>query len=294
MQTPHPDHHAPITPRESLDFRLDEDIPRHWMEGDPFKTRFFDAMSTLFPVGERFFITSVRAYRERITDAQLQQDVKDFTRQEAQHSLVHLRYNERLRAQGVDIDDITRGLEAGLFDRVPRLFSERHRLAMTAAFEHLTAMMCTCFFERRELLEGSDPRIRAVFAWHAIEEVEHKAVAFDVLTKVAQAGWWPRARAMAQVSLGFPLIVAVILNHMLRVDGYSRRQRLGLWIKGLWWFHKPGGLFWNTWRYYLSYYRPGFHPWQLQEMPSYGTWLQTYERTHDPVVAGNALHAAGQ
>ena len=76
-------------------------------------------------------------------------------------------------------------------------------------------------------------------------------------------------------------------------DGYGFFRRLGLWAKGLWWFWKPGGLFSNTWGYYFSYYRPGFHPWQQQEMPSYGVWLQTFERTGDAVAAGNALHAAG-
>ncbi|HIV69686.1 MAG TPA: metal-dependent hydrolase, partial [Candidatus Aquabacterium excrementipullorum] len=82
-------HHAAIVPRENLDFGLDGDIPKYWMGGDPFKTRFFDAMSTLFPQGEKFFITSVREYRDKITDPKLLQEVKDFTRQEAQHSMVH-------------------------------------------------------------------------------------------------------------------------------------------------------------------------------------------------------------
>lgn len=283
----------PITPREKLDFGLDGDIPRYWMGGDPFKTRFFDAMSTLFPVGERFFITSVRNYRDGITDPKLMQEVKDFTRQEAQHSMVHLQYNERLKSQGINVDAISQTLEEALFGRVQRIFSKRHRLAMTAAFEHLTAMMCTCFFERRELLEVSDPRVRAIYAWHAIEEVEHKAVAYDVLNDVARAGYLPRVLAMIQVSFGFPLFVAGVMDHMLRVDGYGFFRRLGMWARGLWWFWKPGGLFWNTWGYYFSYYRPGFHPWQNREMPSYGTWLQTFERTRDPVAAGNALHAAG-
>ena len=47
----------PIIPREKMNFGLDGDIARFWLDNDPFKTRFFDALSTLFPVGERFFIT---------------------------------------------------------------------------------------------------------------------------------------------------------------------------------------------------------------------------------------------
>jgi hypothetical protein len=287
------DTHAAIVPREQLDFQLDGDIPKYWMGGDPFKTRFFDAMSTLFPVGEKFFITSVREFRDQVTDPKLLQEVKDFTRQEAQHSMVHRQYNDRLKAQGVDIDAITARLEEELMVEASKMLSPVQRLSVTAALEHLTAMMCTCFFERRDLLEASDPRVRAMYAWHAIEEVEHKAVAFDVLTKVAKAGYFQRNLSMFLVTFGFPLTVAGILNHMLQVDGFSRWQRIKLWARGLWWFYKPGGLFLPTLGYYAAYYKPGFHPWKVKEMPSYGTWLATFQRTGDPIAAGNALHAAG-
>lgn len=247
--------------RENLDFGLDGDTPKYWMDNDPFKTRFFDAMSTLFPMGEKFFITSVREFKDQITSPKLQQEVKNFTRQEAQHSLVHRQYNERLKKQGVEIDSINEQIETRLFVDAFKLTTPLQRLAVTSALEHLTSMMCTSFFERRELLDKSDARLRALYAWHAIEEVEHKAVAFDVLTQVARAGYW---------------------------------QRMGMWAKGLWWFYKPGGLFMPTLGYYLAYYKPGFHPWKVKEMPSYGTWLQTFQRTGDPIAAGNALHAAGQ
>jgi predicted metal-dependent hydrolase len=286
--------HAPIVPRENLDFGLDGDIPKYWMDNDPFKTRFFDAMSTLFPQGEKFFITSVREFKDAIASPKLQQEVKDFTRQEAQHSLVHRQYNERLKKQGIEIDAINRELEQRLFVDTPKVTSPTQRLAVTSALEHLTSMMCTSFFERRELLDKSDARVRALYAWHAIEEVEHKAVAFDVLTQVAKAGYWQRNIAMLTVSFGFPLTVATIMNHMFKVDGFSLWQRTKMWARGLWWFYKPGGLFIPTLGYYLAYYKPGFHPWKVKEMPSYGTWLQTFERTGDPIAAGNALHAAGQ
>ena len=75
-----------IVPREKLDFGLDGDIPKYWFDGNPFKTRFFDALSTLFPEGEKFFIVCVRDFSEGITDPQLAQEVRDFTRQEGEIS----------------------------------------------------------------------------------------------------------------------------------------------------------------------------------------------------------------
>jgi uncharacterized protein len=285
--------HAAIVPRENLDFGLDGDIPKYWMAGDPFKTRFFDAMSTLFPMGEKFFIMSVREFQAETTDPTLKQEVRDFIRQEAQHTLVHKQFNERLKKQGIDVDRLENEDAEFLFKQLPTFTNRTQRLSITAALEHLTSMMCTCFFERRDLLEQSDPRIRAMYAWHAIEEVEHKAVAFDVLTKVAKANWFRRNISMFFVSFGFPFRVAGILDYMLRCDGFTLRQRIGMWMKGLWWFYKPGGLFMPTLGYYFAYYKPGFHPWKVKEMPSYGKWVEVFKETGDPIAAGNALHAAG-
>ena len=80
-------HQPHIIPREKLDFGLDGDIPQYWFDNDPFKSRFFDALSTIFPEGERFFISCVRDYRDQVTDPQLLADIKDFMRQEGQHGM---------------------------------------------------------------------------------------------------------------------------------------------------------------------------------------------------------------
>ena len=131
----------PIVPRTKLDFDLQGDIPKYWFGGDPFKTRFFDALSTIFPEGERFFINCVRDFRDQITDPVLQQEVKDFIRQEGQHGMVHDQFNNRLRAQGIDVDAIER-FERKFFDGfMRRWIPKKHTLALTAASEHMTAIM---------------------------------------------------------------------------------------------------------------------------------------------------------
>ena len=282
---------APIKVRENLDFGLDGDIPRHWFGGDAFKTRFFDAMSALFPEGERFFIACVRDYRDQITDPAQRQATLDFAKQEAQHSKVHMRFNHRLAMQGVKVDRIMANQRRHLFDTARRRLSKAHTLAITAASEHLTALMAHGFVERTEQFEQADPRLRALYVWHAIEEVEHKSVAYDVMQQVAQVGYALRVWALIVVSIQFPLFVFQILNHMLKVDGYTRAQRWGLWLKGLWWLYGPGGLMGPLLKPYLAWYRPGFHPWQSGALPSFDTWNQAMRQTGDPVAASNALYA---
>lgn len=280
----------PIVPRDNLNFRLDQDIPRFWLDGDPFKTRFFDALSTLFPVGERFFITCVRDFKDRVTDHQLLADIRDFTRQEGQHSMLHTQYNNRLKAQGVNVDAILSGQEKRLFKIMRGHTSREFTLGLTAASEHITAIMADAFVERPEVFRGADERIRALYVWHAMEEMEHKAVAFDVLQTVAMGSYGNRLRSMLLVTLLFPFHVFRIMRHMLQIDGFSCWERLAIWLKGLWWLYKPGGVFMPMMRKYFSYLRPGFHPWDTPVVHSYRPWLQFLREKDDPIAASNALY----
>ncbi len=280
-----------IVPRQDLDFDLDGDIPRHWFGGDVFKTRFFDAMSTLFPEGEKFFINCVRDYKDQVSDPVLQQQVRDFMRQEAQHGRVHMQFNDRLTAQGVRVDLIEEK-SRGIFKWFRKYMLATLTLAQTAAAEHMTSIMAHSFFSRREIFDEADPRIRAMYMWHGVEEIEHKAVAFDVLTNVAKASYFTRVFAMLYVSLLFPLHTFNIMRHMFIVDGYGFRQRLGLWARGLRWLYGWNGLYRPLIGHYLAYYKPGFHPWQEGEMNTYTQWLNAFERTGNPVTAGNEIHAA--
>ncbi len=279
-----------IVPRQQLDFDLDGDIPRFWFGGDAFKTRFFDAMSTLFPEGERFFIACVRDFRDDIRDPELQQQVRDFMRQEAQHGKVHSDFNARLSRQGVRVD-LIEAKSRSMLQWFRRKAPARLCLAQTAAAEHMTSIMAHGFFDRPEVFADADPRIRAMYVWHGVEEIEHKAVAYDVLKDVARAGYFTRVFAMLYVTLLFPMHVFAIMRHMLRIDGFSARQRLAMWAKGLVWLYGPGGLYVPMLRDYLAYYRPGFHPWQGGQMRSYARWLEVFDRTGSALAAGNAVHA---
>jgi predicted metal-dependent hydrolase len=281
-----------IVPREKLDFDLEGDIPKYWFGGDPFKTRFCDAMSTLFPEGERFFIMCVRDFRDRVTDPKLQAEIRDFIRQEGQHGMVHDQYNRRLKAQGIDVDMLEREQRRWI-DFMRKHHSPQYTLALTASAEHMTAIMAHSFFGRKEVFAAADARMRALYTWHAMEEVEHKAVAFDVMQKAAGVGYVRRVVAMMMNSIFFPLHTFLIMRYMLKVDGFSRWERTKMWAKGLWWLYKPGGLFSPVLGHYLQYYKPGFHPWQEGETALYRVWLSVFNRTRDPVAAGEAVHAAG-
>src|SRR5690606_11887016 len=130
------------------------------------------------------------------------------------------------------------------------------------------------FGERAHVFDGADPRLRALYVWHAMEEMVHKAVAFDVLQEVAHSSYLNRVGAMLLVTLLFPFYSFRIMSHMLQVDGFSRWERTKIWARGLWWLYKPGGLFLPMTGKYFSYLKPRFHPWHTPVVASYPTWLR--------------------
>ena len=158
------------------------DIPRHWLAGNPAATAISNGLNMLFPHGERFFVRSVKHFLGEIDDPALRAAIKGFFGQEGRHARAHDQFNEILRAQGYEIDRFLAGyhrlsswLEA---HNPPKL-----NLAITAAAEHFTAILAEGAFTEN-VLDAAAPEMRQLLAWHAAEELEHKAVAFDVLRTI--------------------------------------------------------------------------------------------------------------
>jgi predicted metal-dependent hydrolase len=282
-----------IVVRKNLDFGFATDeIPTYWMDNDPFKSRMIDAVQATFPDGERYFIATVQAFRKQVSDPAMLAEIRDFSIQEGQHGLVHTEFNDRLQRQGVPIDRFT-GFVKKISDRRLARYSPEFNVALTAAFEHFTAMMADLFFADKAMLAGADPRVRAMLAWHAIEEMEHKAVAFDVMQKVAKVGYFKRTWAMTFASLSFTLNTLISPWFMLKSDGYGRLERIRLYARGLAWMFNPRkGIFFRLTVMIAPYYKPSFHPNDIPSVHNYSDWVDSYSADNDPVKAGEAMYAA--
>ncbi len=283
--------------RTNLDFKLHE-IPRFWFADDPFLTRMFDALSLTFPDGERYFIQSVRLFRDQITDPDLKQRVADFIRQEAQHGMAHDKMNQLMRDQGMPVDDFIQRLNK-IFNYDLKHRSAQFNIAVTAAAEHLTALMAETFYSHRHTLQDAHPYVRAMFAWHAIEEMEHRDVAFDVMKDVAKTPEFTRRAVLVSTTVlmfGFTIYRA---NIMLKHDGFSPRQRLYMNMRGLPWFFGKQGVLTRMGKQYRDWFKKDFHPNQHPVIAQYDVWVQTLEETGDPIQAGEAFwqaakHAIGE
>lgn len=190
-----------IRPRK-MGFVFDEKIPRHWWGGSPFASHVVNGLNLLFPMGERFFVRAVRHYADRVTDPVLSEQIKGFVGQEVRHGIEHERFFEILRAQGYSFETFMRIYELVGFRIVERVSPPKLRLSVTVALEHFTATLARTLF-KRDLMATAHPVMADLYRWHAAEEIEHKAVAFDVL-KIVDDSY---ALRMAGLAMGVSLLV---------------------------------------------------------------------------------------
>ncbi len=247
----------PKVRRPQFAFSEAEDMPRYWWDNDPAKTLLLAALSASFPPGERFFIDSVRHYQDQITDPELKKAIKGFIGQEAHHSREHELLNGFLQERGVDLARLEREI-LGFMNLMRKYLSPERQLAHTVAVEHFTALMAEEFLLKYDALDQMDPRIAPIWAWHAIEESEHKAVAFDVY-KAMGGSEFTRVTEMMIVSVLFPLFSAVHLVQLMKEDGQLGNMKSWLGAVNYMW-GRPG-VFRKLLPSYFKFYSPRFHPW---------------------------------
>lgn len=169
-----------ISPRKpALEF---DDVPKHWLADAAIPTHIANGVNLLFPAGERFFVRSVYHFLERIEDPELRAAVRGFGGQEGRHAKAHEDFFAQLRAHGYEIDRFLHHHQA-IIAWLESLTPPELRLATTAAAEHFTALMAEGAAGPAPII-FAHPRMQALLYWHAAEELEHKAVAYDVLQRV--------------------------------------------------------------------------------------------------------------
>ena len=231
-------------------------IPDFWFMNNAFLSMFFAGFSANLPEGEAQFIHSVRAFQDRIPDPVLRAQVRAFIGQEAHHSREHNALNESLKARGYRLDRIE-ALAAKLNQWMRDYQSPEKQLAGTVAGEHITALLSDFFINKHpEYLREMAPVMEKIWAWHAIEETEHKAVAFDVYDQHVDDRNLLR-RTMIEIT-----IVFFSLNTF---QALALMRKSGQWTNWRMW--RDAGRFArklvrDLGRDYLDFYRKDYHPWQ--------------------------------
>jgi predicted metal-dependent hydrolase len=199
----------------------------------------------------------VRHFRDQITDPELKRQVAGFIGQEAMHGREHRAFNDRLDELGYPTKRFERFTKWGLELR-ERIAPAKANLAATAALEHFTATLAELVLtsdETRQLF-GHD-EVRNLFVWHALEESEHKAVAFDVYRAV---GGTERMRVWTMNFLRFGFIVGMTIQVLISLLGDRSTYRRGNLRRSWRTFRKSPIMRRELWDQLRDYNRPDFHP----------------------------------
>ncbi|WP_104492540.1 metal-dependent hydrolase [Acinetobacter indicus] len=272
-------------PVRRMAFEFDQ-VPEYWMQGSAGLTHFMTALSALFPAGEKFFIDSVRAvrYHPAIKDNQeLQKEISAFIGQEAMHTQEHVGFNASAQKYGHDVERLDRYTDKVIqgarkvFSGVGKPFGitqEMVDLTATTALEHFTATIATQLLRNSHIQElMSDDTMKTMWLWHAIEENEHKAVAYDVFEGVFGQGtkaYLLRTSSLVAAMLTLFVVQNYFLFRLLKEDKELNLEAL----KAIYTYaYSPSkGIITGMGREMLAYFRPGFHPNDLDTVSLLDTW----------------------
>ena len=248
-----------ITPRDRR-FGRGGSTPRLWHGGRVEATAIYNALSSTFPIGEAYFVESVRAFRAG-TPPKLSAEIQAFTTQEAIHSREHDAFNKAADRAGYDLSKLEAQVEKRL--AITRSRPPIVNVAATMALEHFTAILAHELLKDPRHLEGADPEAANLWRWHSVEEIEHKGVAYD--TWLFATREWPRwkrwkvkAKVMLYVTRNFLVDRTAGALELMRQDGV---EGLRAWTLLLWYLWIRPGMFRRIAGAWLKFFLPGFHPW---------------------------------
>ncbi|MDM1491982.1 metal-dependent hydrolase [Acinetobacter indicus] len=272
-------------PVRRMAFEFDQ-VPEYWMRDSAGLTHFMTALSALFPAGEKFFIDSVRAvrYHPAIKDNQeLQKEISAFIGQEAMHTQEHVGFNASAQKYGHDVERLDRYTDKVIqgarkvFAGVGKPFGitqEMVDLTATTALEHFTATIATQLLRNSHIQElMSNDTMKTMWLWHAIEENEHKAVAYDVFEGVFGQGtkaYLLRTSSLVAAMLTLFVVQNYFLFRLLKEDKQLNLEA----FKAIYTYaYSPSkGIITGMGREMLAYFRPGFHPNDLDTFSLLDTW----------------------
>jgi uncharacterized protein len=252
-----------VTPRRpDFDFDgLEHEVPRVWHPAGIGPTAFLEALSALAPVVESFFIEDARRLLPRVDEDALRAEGDAFLHQEAAHAATHATFNRLLVRWGVPVEPIADSALRWL--AIVDWTSSDLRSAVAMAGEHFLGEIGNAILSRPELLDGVAPPIARLFRWHGYEEVEHKAVLFDVFHAARGHGFRSYSVRIAGLWIAIVLLALALPSVCYRIlasagaayDHYAWRGLIRF-VFG------RGGMLNGRWRAVAAYHRRDFHPWR--------------------------------
>lgn len=242
------------------------DYPKYWNNQSPVQTYHMNVLAAYLPYGERFFIHCVKSFAHKIQEPKLKTDISAFLKQEAYHGREHSRLFKRTIATHYPNLDVSK-YKFWITGTIAFLGGKKFRLAMAAAGEHYTAVVANAFLKYPDCFENMPKDLAIVWKWHAIEELEHKEVVFNML-KPLKIGYLMRSTA-------FLLMTVIQISSYIRPFLHMVKHDKLLFSLG---FYQSIAQYFRSlraesFRNYWAYLKPSFHPSQQDTDQLIQNWI---------------------
>ena len=259
--------------------------PRHWFGGNPYLTHFVNSLSLVFPEGERMFVRSVKHFQKLVKDPALKRDVAAFIGQEMMHGDTHESFNKWVSEDVLDVRDLIIGTDDRIRKSADLLLekSPKSALAFTVALEHLTSIIANSYLSKSNYVEKMHSSVAPILVWHAIEEIEHKSVAFDVYV-ASGGGYLRRVLWLAIAAIALQFAVAQLMLSLLWRDRQVTRLRAGFEFLAM--MYGRRGLITTLLPSFFQAFLPSFHPSQIDDEAVLVSWTAALDRMIKVNVVG--------
>lgn len=258
-----------------IEVNFDETLPKHWFGESAFLSHVLNTFTVIFPAAERYFIRWAKKALPDVTDPKIKKDIQGFIGQETMHANQHEKLWDLLRSQGYNLEPVLWFVDTLAFNWLEKIVPDKFNYALVAGLEHFTAMFGEIYFENPEIMNEMHSEMRRLFEWHAAEEIQHKAVAFDQLQAIDD-NYFLRTGVMNVAVVGLYLLTFANTFYFMAQDRSLFNPKEWL-IMGRLFFGKSD-LASKTIVKFLEYYRPDFHPWNNQNFHLAEPTLHAYEK----------------
>ena len=247
--------------RPQFDF---EGTPAIWL-ADPIKTHFMNALSVLIPYSEKTVNEIMRKSLDQIQDSVLKQEINNLIKQEGAHALMHRQTNSLLVNYGYEKVIFFEKVQKFMMSLLARCSSKAFEMAMPAAFEHFTAAISRDFLAHQAYWVNDQQNQAIEFTkWHALEEIEHQAVCYDVFKALYKN---PYRLSVLLMLVWLPVFIVstfTIQLYFLHKDRIIYKPKY--WPKYLNFLGRSIRLFSKG---IFSYAKPSFSPWSESDLSLY-------------------------
>lgn len=233
-------------------------------EDNLYISHFFNALSLVAPLTEGLLIRAIRKAQPKLAHPALENDAQAFIGQEAIHTREHRAFNRRLQELGFDVSTTLERMEQDIRATEATKTLQEH-LAIVVTGEHAIYSLTRALLISSHQECQQQEAVKALFIWHALEEMEHQSVCDDIYKHLYGKGAEHTLlfyRTLASTGNLLGRMVVTLMRDLLEQSRSPRKGELREFIR---WLLRTPGMGTIAMKEIIGFFSPSFSHWKRLE-----------------------------